>query len=150
MFKHYVGCAALEMNDDSFCNCPMFFVPESKALVVINEQHTLLPDQVRILDEKFDEYELLKVPAEGWTLDEIEVQASSIVNKIHEAFYARESLSVVFVSPIPALMKRVFVSVDYVDAIDCVFVFHNDRREKKVLPGGKVVMVVADEGWQLV
>jgi hypothetical protein len=29
-------------------------------------------------------------------------------------------------------------------------VFHNDRREKKELPNGKVIMTVAKEGWELV
>ena len=31
-----------------------------------------------------------------------------------------------------------------------VLVFHNDRREKKELPDGLIIQVVAREGWQLV
>jgi hypothetical protein len=30
------------------------------------------------------------------------------------------------------------------------FVLHNDRREKKELPNGKVIMTVAKEGWMIV
>lgn len=31
-----------------------------------------------------------------------------------------------------------------------VLIFHNDNREKKELPGGKVVSVVSQTGWQLI
>ena len=47
---------------------------------------------------------------------------------------------VVFCSPIPAMMKL----------LDGWFVFHNDAREKVELPNGKIIMKVAEKGWQLV
>jgi uncharacterized protein (DUF111 family) len=47
---------------------------------------------------------------------------------------------VIFVSPIPALMKL----------MRHWKVFHNDNREKKELPNGKIIMTVAKKGWVLV
>ena len=31
-----------------------------------------------------------------------------------------------------------------------VLVFHNDKRQKRELPNGKIISVVAETGWQLV
>jgi hypothetical protein len=108
----------------------------TKAIVVINEQHNLMEDQVRILNEEFDEYELLKVPAVGWTLPEINQVADDLAGK-----------TAVIVSPVPALIKLLAMQADEDENI---FVFHNDNREKKELPSGKIVMTVAAEGWVLV
>ena len=115
-----------------------------EALVIINEQHTLLPDQERILLEKFGAFELVKVPATGWTLEQIEEVCASLTG------------IVVFVSPIPAMIKilarRSGQDEGRFDGEvgDSVFVFHNDHREKKALPDGRVIMTVAQDGWVLV
>jgi len=115
----------------------------SKTLVILNEQHTLLPEQQKILDHEYgqDGWELFNVPAEGWTLKEMGDLAIMMSTR-----------NVVFVSPIPALMKLIADrDVCKWDGHQASFrVFHNDRREKKELPNGKVIMTVAKEGWELV
>ena len=128
-----------------------------KALIVINEQHQLLPDQERVLLERFDSFERVNVPAEGWTLDEIRAQAETLWSRISEC-------AIVFASPIPALLAilanwdgqtAALASLETQENQDgtakqSVFVLHNDRRDKKELPGGKVIATVAAEGWQLI
>ena len=121
-----------------------------KALVVINEQHSLMPDQVRVLQETFESFVRVNVPAEGWTLVQMQENAEVLVEAVQTAYYENAAIAVVFASPIPALMKSIMCSLDVVDAEYAVFVLHNDRREKKELPGGKIIMTVAAEGWQLV
>jgi len=67
----------------------------------------------------------------------------------------------VFASPIPYLVKRLSFRagaqhVDFVEGLDLrlnagqVFIFHNDKREKKELPNVKVIFTVAKTGWKLV
>jgi len=55
----------------------------------------------------------------------------------------RSGNTIVFVSPIPYMVKELAKDAN-------VLVFHNDRREKKQLPNGKIIQVVAETGWQLV
>ena len=111
-----------------------------KAMVVINEQHSLLDEQLSLLDTNFHYHngskgwELLKVPAEGWTLTE---QLKRVVEL--------EGREVVFLSPIPAMIKWLSKR----DA-EKVFLFINDTREKKELPGGKIIFVVPKTGWKLI
>lgn len=52
---------------------------------------------------------------------------------------------VVFVSPVPVLLAKLSAS-----QVVKVHVLHNDNREKKELPNGKIISVVAKEGWELV
>ena len=101
-----------------------------KSIYIINAQHSLLKAQSEFLP---DECEVLQVPASGWTLEEMKKKRS----------YLRKYDLIIFVSPIPYLIKELAPWKD-------VKVFHNDVREKKELPNGKVIMTVAKEGWQLV
>jgi hypothetical protein len=110
-----------------------------KAVVIINEQHTLLAEQEKILREKFEEIEFVMVPASGWTLDEMRALART--DKFQERHY--KDTFIVFISPIPGLIKALF-------NLHNVLMFHNDNREKKELPNGKIIMTVAKEGWQLI
>src|SRR5690554_5729844 len=124
-----------------------------KVKVIINEQHTLMEDQERILNEKFGTFELMKVPAEGWTLaEQIEIA---------ESFEDSDTDHVVFASPVPALLAKAaafsaHASLAYaantgrIIEYPAIWVLHNDRRDKKELPCGKVISVVAWEGWELV
>lgn len=125
--------------------------------VIMNENHTLLPEQERILKEMFPdlEPEFLFAPATGWTKEEMDkIVASFREAAIGSDYYHTQD--VVFVSPIPYLLReltRAEVSINtgiWVDTGIWVSVFHNDRREKKELPDGRVIQVVAQEGWQLV
>mgnify|MGYP000309279407 CR=1 FL=1 len=142
-----------------------------KAFVIMNESHSLLPEQEKILEEKFEEYEIISVPATGWTLEEMKKKAESICYKVAGAevkdmgkgrkavYFPAESPgnAIIFVSPIPYLLKELTarsIRGDYEELTTrCVYdvlVFHNDNREKKELPDGRIIQVVAKEGWQLV
>jgi len=106
-------------------------------LIIINEQHSLLPDQKRVLNEELrGPWELFPVPAGGWTLAEMR---DEVLPEIGDR-------PVVFVSPIPALILMLAGSRAGVN----VWVMHNDCRVAKELPGGRVVHTVAPEGWELV
>lgn len=69
-------------------------------------------------------------------------------------------IDIVFLSPVPALIIELaewaFYEKGYryglgMGNLDVdVKVMHNDFREKKELPNGKVISVVAEEGWELV
>lgn len=109
-----------------------------KSIVIINEQHTLLPEQKQILDANYPNWEYYKVPNDGWKLKTIREKSLAL---------ASTSEVVIFVSPIPAMIK--FLSSYQSDEFS-VFVFHNDKRQKKELPNGKIISVTAETGWQLV
>ena len=102
--------------------------------VIINEQHTIKPEQQQIIEKEFAEIEYVKVPSEGWTLSEM-----------RDVFQEIKMGTIVFISPIPAMMKMC-------SGISNLpwFVFHNDNREKKEIPSGKIISVVADAGWKLI
>ena len=127
---------------------------ESKAIVIINETHTLMEDQVRVLNKKFGEgnWKLYLSPKAGWSKNEMDYQIQKIIKMVKE--YGK--LHVIFASPIPyMLMELTRREIDAPSAEYCestglfVHVLHNDRREKKELPNGKYIAVVAKEGWQL-
>ena len=121
--------------------------------IIINEQHGLIEEQRQLLEEKFgSNIEMLLVPASGWTLEEMETVAKDL-----------EGETVVFVSPIPFLLSALSFMSGYGHESTClsanghlmgentnVFIFHNDNREKKELPNGKVIFTVAKTGWQLI
>ena len=148
-----------------------------KALVIINEQHSLLPEQEKILSDKYnyllprvevedgyDNYkyadayedvvcrgwELLEVPAEGWSITEMKEKVEEIYNIAKK----EREMTIIFVSPVPFVLKelaeisggRENSDIDFME----ILVFHNDNRKKKELPNGKIISVVANKGWQLV
>lgn len=126
----------------------------TQVLVVMNETHSLLPEQKRILETEYDGYQILPVPADGWTLEEMNSKVEEISTmELQEGKYY---LDIVFVSPIPYMMreltrKEIFFSGEYAEQSNrFVRIFHNDRREKKELPNGRIIQVVAQTGWQLV
>lgn len=113
-------------------------------IVFINEQHYLLPGQVELLE---DVYETRLVPKDGWTYEEQLVVANQALNDLRES--EDDEDSVVFVSPVPALLKLLAHASGKFGGFDCL-VFHNDRRDKKELPDGRIISVVAKDGWELV
>lgn len=141
----------------------------AKAHVIINESHSLLPEQEQILNAKFDDLVFVKVPQSGWTLDEMKKVAEDLHIQASEAHIIRDpdtgetilysadkaGNAVVFVSPIPYLLKYLSQKAIFADErgkskLYDVLVFHNDNREKKELPDGKIIQTVAKTGWQLV
>ncbi len=130
---------------------------KKRLTVIMNENHTLLPEQERILKERFPylDPEFLFVPATGWTKEEMDQVAASF----KEAAIGPDrylSQYIVFVSPIPYLLREL-TRAEFSPYPECsihsgiwAYVFHNDRREKKELPDGRIIQVVAQEGCQLV
>lgn len=106
--------------------------------IFINEQHKILPEQLNILNETFKEegYEFWYVPADGYTLEQIK----DISNQKFDG--------VVFISPIPVLIGM--LAAKATETNNKVFVFHNDKRDKKELPDGRIIQVVSLTGWELV
>lgn len=106
--------------------------------LVKNEQHKLLAQQKKLLDDFANAckaiVKTINVPAEGLTLEQIEQEVHNLP--------ARSAL--VFLSPIPAFILMAM------DAGFEVYAFHNDKRTKKVLPDGRVIMTVPDDGWVLI
>ena len=112
-----------------------------KVKVVLNEQHTLLDNQKELISNKFgDQWEILSVPAAGWNRKEIGEVAKELANA-----------TVVFASPIPLLLGTLAheQGSGHSEGLQ-VFLLHNDKREKKELPTGKVISVVAKTGWELI
>lgn len=131
-----------------------------KTILIINEQHSLFEEQEDILNEVYGDWEIIEVPKEGWSLSEQREVADKIHNKLSSDEIGEETGNVVvFASPVPYLLKRLTLfsqaTVPVMDSCKIysqyqVQVFHNDRREKKELPNGKVIHKIASEGWQLV
>lgn len=107
-----------------------------KTVVIINEQHSLLEEQEKILNERFSSgWELFKIPSEGLTIE----QQKEIV----ENFLNMGEITVIFCSPVPFLLKEISHFSGYGKCgnevgvgvrgygIAEVLVFHNDNREKK-------------------
>lgn len=114
---------------------------KEKAIVIINEGHTLLEEQEQLLNKTFKRWEFLKVPVNGYTLIEMKEMC------INWDF----NVNTVFVSPIPYMLMHLSYIYGYKrDTIRLIYVFHNDNRDKKELPNGKVIYTVAKTGWQLV
>jgi len=121
-----------------------------EAIVVLNEQHKLLDNQKEVLQQKYSNFNIYPVPAEGWSLREMkEIQKELFA-------YLQKRYDVIFASPIPALL--LMLSKDYYhlwgwsDGLSCggqIYVFHNDKREKKEV-NGRIITTVAQDGWQLV
>ena len=121
-----------------------------KIYVIINEQHSLMEDQEKCLNELMEGMsnvgmnpviEEVKVPSDGWSIDQMDKVFNKMLRENEDAM----PIEVVFVSPVPYLIMEV-ASSDYM----ICRIFHNDKREKKELPNGKIVYTVAKEGWQLV
>lgn len=122
-----------------------------KAVVVLNEQHKLLDNQKEVLQKRYNEYSIYPVPAEGWTLTEMKKVKEELFSLLQKQRY-----DVIFASPVPALLLMLARDYYYLwghsDGLSCggqIYVFHNDKREKKEV-NGRIISVIAEDGWQLV
>jgi hypothetical protein len=105
-----------------------------KYVVVLNEQHSLIEQQQELLNNTFKMWDYLRIPTTGLNLDEMK----ELINALSA------NTVMIFASPIPAMMSLLNkFEKEYI-------VFHNDNRDKKELPNGKIIFTVAKEGWELV
>ena len=130
-----------------------------RAIIILNEQHKLLAQQEELLNDTFGQnWSTLLVPATGWTREEMFDQFVALVKSSEQIPLNDEReelwLKVVFASPVPYLLhclsKHQGATTENGFANLEVMLFHNDQREKKELPNGKVIYTVAQEGWHLV
>ena len=111
-------------------------------VVIKNVTHRLFDEQQMLIEQLAtnadEDIKVLEVPADGWDLQEM--------NRVLENFesYADDT-KFVFISPIPYLLKETAKRYG-----DRTLVFHNDHREKKELPDGRIIQVVSSKGWQLI
>lgn len=118
-----------------------------KTIIIMNEQHNLLPQQEELINGLNAPVEIIKVPADGWNKRQI----LDCVDNIKHLATRGERLNIVVLSPIPLLLAALSMLQGYGELdYSAVYVLHNDRREKKELPNGKIISVVAQEGWELI
>ena len=109
--------------------------------LIINETHSLLPDQIRELEEKgMSDYEEIRIPKEGWSLQ------TRLANAEEWTLLGGRFI---FVSPEPVLLGKLAYNAGFGLNLE-VYVFSNDKRIKKELPDGRIIHTVAREGWKLV
>lgn len=139
--------------------------------VIINEQHTIMEEQDKLIRQELGNYELIdnpnmtrmvsdegivgnyevvKIPSEGLNKQQIEKLANELVN---DAIVRGENI--VVMSPIPLLLGILTREVarygnEYDGLIGGVYILHNDKREKKELPDGRILSVIASTGWELI
>lgn len=108
-----------------------------KAIVIMNQQHRLFNDQQDSLGAKFTSYEIVLVPQEGWTRQEMETKIAEIMEKPHD---------IVFLSPVPYMLMKVSKLVENEVGTRVVYLFHRDVRFKWVEP----CSIKAHVPWQLI
>jgi hypothetical protein len=105
------------------------------AIVIINEQHTLLEAQENLLWESGLAFDQCLIPATG-------LQSWEQLDMINWLMTNYESI--VFVSPLPLMIKEISSRKSSRCVLMC-----NDTREKKELPNGKIIYTVSQTGWYL-
>ena len=120
-----------------------------KAIVILSEQHSLFPQQITLLDAMFESWHIEQIPAAGINQAEIRELAKNLASEM--VF----DTQIVIGSPIPLLLKLLsweagYLTMEGAGGEYSVSVFHNDHRDKKELPGGKIIQVVSKTGWELV
>lgn len=131
--------------------------------IVINENHSLLPDQERLLDEHNVKRNFVKIPTTGLTYEEMFDLCVDILNQADEEqpsanldgeTFLWPKARVVFISPVPAMIVILARTEGRNPNTLNVRVMHNDKRVAKEVPDGKggvrLIHTVASDGWQLV
>ena len=123
--------------------------------VVINKQHILLSEQLKVLLGLQEKIEFLYVPENGWNRKEM-----------IEIMKGMEEETIIFVSPIPFMLSQLSHSAGMNTCADLcakeypfaqrglykpslVTSFCNDKRVTRELPNGKVISVISETGWYL-
>jgi len=118
-----------------------------KVAVIMNVQHKLMKQQRGLLNARYmDTWSIYPVSEEGWDLEKIVEVCEELIKDYDE---------VVMVSPVPCLLLLLSQKMGMDRVLNRekgfeVKVFHNSNRVKKELPNGRIISVVAEEGWQLV
>lgn len=131
----------------------------NKRFIVINEQHRLLPDQERALDEHWSnsdyKTETVLVPAEGWTYEQQIETADQLAKEATQKTFKNTpwpDVVIIFVSPVPAMM--LLLARLHGELNIETLTFHNDHRVAKEITdkngNKKLVHTVAPTGWILV
>lgn len=121
------------------------------ALVVLNEQHSLLPQQKEILDKNFSYWEIYRISKNGMTVQEQKNLVDMFCRRLPK------DTAIVFASPIPLVIAKLAYMVGRDDQFykdnevgvtkeTRLFIFTNDKREKKEFPDGRIVLT---DGWTL-
>lgn len=117
--------------------------------LIINEAHTLMPEQEKIMKDRFGEWDTILVPNGGWKKEKRDEVCKTLPR------------TVVFASPIAGMVKTLTNAACQNNAIDqsglsgviCetkeVLVFANDNRRKMEVGDGKIVSVIEKTGWYL-
>lgn len=132
-----------------------------KTKIVINEQHSLMPVQEKLIKEKFgEEMEFVKIPAKGLNLEELD--------KLAERLIFDEDANIIVVSPIPVLItklayffgkyneivkvnKKFKLPIKDEHRIDSkAYLFYRDNRNKEETDDGKIINTIDNEGWKLI
>ena len=131
-----------------------------KTKIVINEQHSLMPVQEKIIKETFgEEMEFVKIPAKGLNLEEIDQLSDDLIFK--------EDVNIVIVSPIPVLIaKLAYFFGKYNETMEIAsklkieipkgktnskaYMFYRDMRNKEETKDGKIINTIENEGWKLI
>jgi len=126
------------------------FPKKITARVIINEQHVLTQDQVRILETSFPDFELLPIPSRGLSRADLERLAGELLRSVE---------AVVFASPVPLLLAimagRCGRSLaarndgEHPSGTPPVFLFHNDSRTKSETLDGRISAALSPDGWEL-
>jgi hypothetical protein len=119
------------------------------ALIIINEVHSMLPEQLRNIEINYDYWDILPVPKEGWTLAKMR---EDIQPKLENALLT--GTDVVFVSQIPVLLKELsffegalYESESY--STGMVRVMMRDQRIKTETKDGFITSKIKVDGWRL-
>ena len=133
----------------------------TKTWIIINEDHSLLPEQQEILEERYKSWETILVPREGWSIEGMNRIAydPKFVTTIQDEIIK----TVIFVSPIAYMIGKMQFNKGFDTGImesnswediykisPVVKVFFNANREAKELSSGKIIHTIAKTGWQLI
>lgn len=121
-----------------------------KCIVILNEQHSLFPQQEELLNETCSEWSIKPVPKDGWT----HAEQDAVKDELYAALYGHDDVAVIFASPVTKLYGAIKwwegFEFGYGNVFGRVFAFSNEHREKKELPNGQIISVVSPTGWELV
>jgi len=106
-----------------------------KLFIIKNKDHSIRTEYFSIIDEFRNkitptDMELINAPVNGWNIK----QMNMVVIKIKEESYNYDKITVIFISPIPYLIREISMLSGQNNKFD-VKLFHHDKRVKSVYNG---------------